>query len=137
MHHLTLLVRPLRLAITLCVCLTQTSFVGAQTKRTELTARQIAQRTFPSVVVLVAEDRSGDSYLGSGFFVSDNVVATNYHVIKGATKIVARRVGQKHVYQVSVLSIDEENDLALLRLEGAIARPLALATSNRVAVGDV
>jgi tetratricopeptide (TPR) repeat protein len=137
MRHLTLLVKPLRLAVTLCVCLTQTSFVAAQTKRTELTARQIAQRTFPSVVVLVAEDRSGDSYLGSGFFVDDDVVVTNYHVIKEATKVVARRVGQKHVYQTSIISHDAERDLALVRIVGAIARPLPLVKGIRIAVGDV
>lgn len=137
MHHITFLIKGLRLAVTLSVCLTQTSFVTAQTKRAELTARQIAQRIFPSVVVLVTEDRSGDKYLGSGFFVDDDVVATNYHVIKGATKIVARRVGQKHVYQVSILSTDEERDLALLKLDGAIAGPLPLARGSRIAVGDV
>jgi tetratricopeptide (TPR) repeat protein len=137
MRHQTFLIKPLRLAVTLFVCLTQTSPVAAQTKRAELTARQIAQRTFPSVVVLVTEDRRGDKYLGSGFFIDDDVVATNYHVIKGATKIVARRVGQKHVYQVSILSTDEESDLALLRLDGAIARPLTLARGGRIAVGDV
>src|SRR5260370_20742815 len=114
-------------AVTLLLLLTLVwaSLVNSQTvRRGELSARQIAQRTFPSVVVLVAEDRSGDKYLGSGFFVDDDVVATNYHVIKGATKIVARRVGQKHVYQVSILSTDEDNDLALLKLQRAIARPL-------------
>src|SRR6266508_4015732 len=137
MRHLTLLVKPLRLAVTLSVCLTQTSFVAAQTKRPELTARQIAQRTFPSVVVLVAEDRSGDSYLGSGFFVDDDVVVTNYHVIKDATKVVARRLGQKRVYQTSIISHDAERDLALVRIVGAIGRPLSLAKGIRIAVGDV
>ncbi len=124
------------LAIVAVLCLVQMQ-LGQTVRRGELTAREIAQRTFPSVVVLVTEDRSGDAYLGSGFFVDADVVATNYHVIKGATKIVARRVGQKHLYKVSILSTDEKRDLALLKLEGAIARPLALATSNRVAVGDI
>src|SRR5260370_39031155 len=122
----------------LILSLASASLVSAQTaRRGELSARQIAQRTFPSVVVLVAEDRSGDKYLGSGFFVDDDVVATNYHVIKGATKIVARRVGQKHVYQVSILSTDEDNDLALLKVQGAIAHPLPLARGRRMPVGTV
>lgn len=137
MRHSTSLVRPLGLAVILSAGFIQTSFVAAQTKRKELTARQIAQRTFPSVVVLVAEDRAGDSYLGSGFFVDEDVIATNYHVIKAATKVVARRVGQKQVYRVSILSTDEERDLALLKLEGANARPLTFAKGYRVAVGDV
>jgi S1-C subfamily serine protease/Tfp pilus assembly protein PilF len=131
---------PLSQSLTLLLFLSIGSalLVSAQTVRKgELSARQIAQRTFPSVVVLVAEDRSGDKYLGSGFFVDHDVVATNYHVIKGATKIAARSVGQKRVYQVSILSTDEESDLALLKLDGAIARPLPLARGNRIAVGDV
>jgi S1-C subfamily serine protease len=137
MRDLSFFVRALRLAVTAFLCLAQLPFVDAQTKRGELSARQIARRTFPSVVVLVTEDRGGDKYLGSGFFVADGVVATNYHVIKGATKIVARRVGQKHVYHVSILSTDEESDLALLKLDGAVAHPLTLARGSRIAVGDV
>lgn len=139
--------------ILLLLLLGSSSVVSAQTaQKGDLSARQIAQRTFPSVVVLVTEDRSGDKYLGSGFFVDRDVVATNYHVIKGATKIVARLVGirsvgrkrsatsddEKYVtYQVSVLSTDEEDDLALLKVHGAVARPLTLARGSRVAVGDV
>src|SRR5437016_2244446 len=76
----------------MALCLLQTPLVRSQaTRKGELSARQIAQKTFPSVVILIAEDRSG-SYLGSGFFVDSDVVATNYHVIKGAAKITARRV---------------------------------------------
>src|SRR5215831_15890217 len=106
---------PTFIALILCFALT----ASAQTRRkTELSASQIAKQTFPSVVVLVTEDPSGDTYLGSGFFVDSDVVATNYHVIKGATKIVARRVAQRRVYQVLILSVDEQRDLALLKLYG-------------------
>lgn len=121
----------------MALCLLQTPLVRSQaTRKGELSARQIAQKTFPSVVVLIAEDRSG-SYLGSGFFVDSDVVATNYHVIKGAAKITARRVDQKHVYHCSVVTFDDDKDLALLRVEGAIGHPLPLAKNNRDAVGDV
>ncbi|MDQ2855768.1 MAG: S1C family serine protease, partial [Acidobacteriota bacterium] len=105
----------------------------------QLSARQIAQRTFPSVVVLVAEtSNNGSSSLGSGFFIDTDVVVTSYHVIKGATKIVAKIVGQRRLYDVSVIiRIDEERDLALLKVEGAKARPLRVATSYRAGVGDL
>jgi S1-C subfamily serine protease len=91
------------------------------------------------VVVLVAESSdSTSSALGSGFFVERDVIVTSDHVIKGATKILAKIVGQKRVYDASkIIRFDEERDLALLKVEGATARPLPLATSYRPGVGDI
>lgn len=132
----TFLLRLLSLAVTLIISVTQLSSAVGQTKSRNLSAPQIAKQTFPSVVVLITEDQSGDKYLGSGFFVDTDVLATNYHLIKGATKIVARRVGQRHAYQAFIIDFDEDRDLALLRLRGSIARPLTLS-KGRVAVGDV
>lgn len=132
-HH-----KRISLGSIICLCLGSVLSTSAQRVRDgELSARQTAKQTFPSVVVLIAEDRSGDSYLGSGFFVDTDVVATNYHVIKDSTKIMARRVGQKRVYSVSLLSFDDDRDLAILRVEGAIARSLPLAKTSKVGVGDV
>jgi S1-C subfamily serine protease len=88
--------RTIALGLTACVCFGQALSTNAQrVRKGDLSARDIAQRSFPSVVVLVAEDRSGDQVLGSGFFIDNNIIATNYHVVKGATKIVARSVGAK------------------------------------------
>jgi len=120
-----------------CVCFGQAISPKAQRLRKgDLSARDIARRSFPSVVVLVAEDRSGDQVLGSGFFIDNNIIATNYHVVKGATKIVARSVGQKRVNEVSVFRTDAKEDLALLRVEQRVMLPLTLAHTT-VAVGDV
>jgi S1-C subfamily serine protease len=53
--------------------------------------REIAKRVIPSVVLLVMEDGNGKQIAtGSGFFVSDGVIATNFHVIKGATQAYAK-----------------------------------------------
>jgi cytochrome c-type biogenesis protein CcmH/NrfG len=125
--------------ITIFVGLSLTSSALAQTTRPRtLTAREIAQRAFPSVVLLVTEDEKGKAIsLGSGFFVRNDVVATNYHVLKDASRILARVVGSKTVYEVGViLSTNEETDLALLRIKNARARTLPLGNSNSVRVGD-
>jgi len=59
------------------------------------TAREIAQSSFPSVVMLVTEDNNGQMLsLGSGFVVKSGIVATNLHVIKDATRGYAKLIGQ-------------------------------------------
>jgi S1-C subfamily serine protease len=91
----------------------------------ELGAKQIAQRTFPSTVLLMMEDSSGEpSVLGSGFFVADNIIATNFHVIRGAAKGYAKLVGQGSRFPI--IGVDEKRDLALLAV-GVKAPALHLA----------
>lgn len=113
--------------------------VNAQSpRRRALTGREIAQETFPSVVLLVTEDANGNALsLGSGFLVQEDLVATNYHVIKGASNAYAKFVGQKSVYKVKgIAASDPLRDLALLRISGLKKRPLRFADTHSVAVGD-
>ena len=140
---------PKTLARMLCIALTLSSLAYSQTpnrsKQTRpntqrtLTPREIAQKTLPSVVLLVTQNSSGEiKSLGSGFFIQDDVIATNHHVIEGASRVRARIVGQKAVYEVTgFLGIDESRDLALLKVSGIKGRPLPFGNSNQVAVGDV
>lgn len=102
------------------------------------TASQIASSTFPSTVLLVMEDDSGQPLsLGSGFFVSDGIVATNFHVIEGASRGYARIVGQKTKFDITgSVGLDQEHDLVLLLLDGASAPSLGFGDSAKVAIGD-
>lgn len=110
---------------------------GSESAAGTLTARQIAQRSFPSVVLLVTEDAHGTrSTLGSGFFVQQNVLATNYHVIKNASRIYAKIVGASTFYDVTVIDTDKGRDLALVAVEGPKGQPLRLGDVRRIAVGD-
>src|SRR6266581_4616284 len=63
--------------------------LGAKnTLRRKLSAQQIAQRTAPSVVLLLTTDEAGNPIaLGSGFFVANDRIVTSYHVIKDASQI--------------------------------------------------
>ncbi len=91
----------------------------AKTKRSPspLSAREIAKRTLPSVVTIITEDESGKALtLGSGFQVRPGIIATNYHVIKGASQASASFQGNSTKYEiVGTLAVDERNDLALLK----------------------
>ena len=82
-------------------------------------ARQIARNVFPSVVLLEMTDSSGETIaFGSGFFVREDVIATNYHVIKGAAGGSVKIVGQNHKYKITgVVAADTRHDLVLLRSE--------------------
>lgn len=118
----------------------QTPRSPARTKpQKSSTARLIAQKIFPSVVVLLTEDDAGKlSSLGSGFFVRADVVATNYHVIEGASRVFAKIIGQKALYEVEgTIGIDKTRDLALLKVNGVRARPVPLGNSNQTEIGDV
>jgi tetratricopeptide (TPR) repeat protein len=102
------------------------------------TARDVARKAFPSVVMIIARQPKGKTVsLGSGFVVRPGVVATNYHVIKGAASLHVKPIGQHQSYtDAKVLSVDSKRDLALLTVDELDAPPLALADSSDLEVGD-
>src|SRR5947207_7417018 len=76
--------------------------------------------------------------IGTGFFVrADGLIATNGHVIEGATDITVQVGEEERVYRATVVGQDDATDLALLRIEGD--RPFAvlpLGDSDRLEVGE-
>jgi hypothetical protein len=75
--------------------------------------------------------------LGSGFFVMDGIVATNVHVIAGASQGRVKFAGQSQTYNITgTVGIDDVNDLALLKVNGQTAPALALGESDAMSVGD-
>ncbi len=75
---------------------------------------------------------------GSGFLVSeDGDVLTNHHVIAEADAVFVRFTGEQREYAATVVGIDPNTDLALLRIEMPGTRPpLEFGDSDAVAVGD-
>jgi len=78
--------------------------------------RTMLVRNFPkeSPTQRIAE---AENSLGTGFFVTQDVVATNYHVVREA-KQISVSVGETAV-QADLLLKDAQNDLALLRINSA------------------
>jgi hypothetical protein len=105
-------------------------------------AREVAQRTLPSVVILMIETDKTNKIIerfkfGSGFFVSPDVVATNYHVIANGIDGFMKVVGQDAEYQIlGVVGIDRANDLALVKIKGSNGKALPIGNSGSVGVGD-
>lgn len=118
--------------ILLCFLLSTLSPASAQTPS------QVAQETFPSVVLLAMKDRQGHILaLGSGFFVQQDLVATNLHVIQGASTGYAKIVGRDQTYGIAgYVAVDPMHDLVLLKVDRANTRPLVLGESEKLSIGD-
>jgi putative serine protease PepD len=90
----------------------------------------------PAVVSIRTADGSG-----TGFLVQDTTtVVTNAHVVASAHQVTVRFGAEGRDLTGQVLGSDSSSDLAVVRIPAgsapAGAKPLALADSNQVAVGD-
>src|SRR5262245_28051242 len=101
-------------------------------------AREVAKRVTPSVVLLVMQDDNGQPLsMGSGFMVREGVIVTNLHVVAGAARGYAKLAGQKDKLPVAgTVGVDPVHDLAVLSVPAAKAPPLPLGKSSDAAAGD-
>lgn len=124
--------------------------------------RTAAQKALPAVVVIKAgtspvcphcgrahevEDDGESSpdaghqksldILGSGFIVdAKGTVLTNKHVVKGSRKLVVQTADGKQ-FPVKQVSIDQEHDAAMLRIQAKAPLPFVpLGDSERAEIGD-
>ncbi len=99
---------------------------------------QIAEKTLAATVYLEMKDSTGKTLaFGSGFFVRENLIATNYHVIAGAASGTAKLVGKDTTYKIKgFTATDETNDLALLKVTAYGIKPLPLGNSTDVKIGE-
>jgi uncharacterized protein (TIGR02145 family) len=71
-----------------------------------------------------------DIGLGSGFFISKDVIVTNYHVIEGASKAYCYANNSSTQYGIEgYLAVDKSVDLILLKVLGLNRTALKIATS--------
>jgi S1-C subfamily serine protease len=106
---------------------------------TGLTAEQIYRRDAPGVVQVTATDPAqGSESLGSGFVIDKaGHIVTNFHVVRGATKVLVSFSGKDQLVS-SVVGVDPSTDLAVLKIEAHAnaLTPLELGNSDAVTVGD-
>ena len=109
-----------------------------------LTASQIYEQNIQSVVAINCTATVSSGYgqvyqttsAGSGFVLTaDGYVVTNHHVINNADKItVTFEDGTE--YAAKLIGSDSSSDIALVKIEAAGLRPVAIGKSNQLAVGD-
>jgi hypothetical protein len=92
--------------------------VNSSQQKRELTAKEIAERALPGVVLIDCDDGGSKRSLGSGFFIDTDVVVTAYHVVKGmvrgkAIPVLANK--QNNAWAINtILDYNETDDFALL-----------------------
>jgi hypothetical protein len=119
-----------KLFFSICLCCI-VAVAAAQPKI--LSPSQVYRQVVKSTVTIVTDAGS----LGSGFYVAPNVIATNYHVVEGASSV--KCVLTNTTKQVSVtgyVAVDKNADLILLKVTGAPKSPLKLA-HGKVATGQI
>lgn len=73
---------------------------------------------------------------GSGFILtSDGYIVTNYHVIEDANEIKVTTF-DNYSYDAKVVGYDEDNDLAVLKIDANDLTPVVLGDSDQLNVGD-
>ena len=105
---------------------------------TTLTSAQIASKVDPGLVDIVTNlgYQNGEA-AGTGMVLtSSGEVLTNNHVIRGATQIKARDVGNGRTYTAKVVGYDETDDVAVMQLQGASGLQTVSTSSAAVSVGQ-
>ena len=118
--------------------LTALLFFGVLTITLAQTTEHIAEKALAATVYLEMQDSTGETLsIGSGFFVRQNLIVTNYHVIEGAASGTAKLVGKHTKYTIEGITATEKfNDLAILKVSASGIKPLPLvANSDRVKIG--
>ncbi len=112
--------------------------INTTSAQTILPAEDIAEKALASTVYLEMKDTNDKTLgIGSGFFVKTNIIATNYHVIEGAANGTAKLVGKSRTYKIKgVTAVDQDNDLALLKVTAFGIRSLSLGDSDKVRIGE-
>jgi putative serine protease PepD len=104
-----------------------------------LTAEQIYKRDAPGVVQVTATNAGqGSESLGSGFVIDKaGHIVTNFHVVRGATKVLVSFSGKDQL-ATTVVGLDPSTDLAVLKIQAHAnaLTPLELGNSDAVRVGD-
>jgi S1-C subfamily serine protease len=87
--------------------------------------------------MIVADDASHQPLsMGSGFFVGAELIATNLHVLEGASYARVKGLGHSAFVSTEVVAAtDELNDLVILRVPGLEAPALPIA-KEEASVGD-
>ena len=132
-HNHRQILKPACMILTALLCFAVLTVSHAQTTNTE----HLAEKALAATVYLEMMDSSGETVsIGSGFFVQNDLIATNYHVIEGAARGTAKLVGTYTKYTIAgVTATDKSNDLALLKVSAYGMTPLPLGDSDRVKVG--
>ena len=86
--------------------------------------------------IIVADQAENKVGTGTGFIVSKNgYIVTNYHVVSGGGENSALRVifGRDHIMDATIVKGYQDQDLAVIKVQGTGYHPLPLADGSTIA----
>jgi len=91
-----------------------------------------------SVLLLrILDDTHRELGSGTGFYISaDGLLITNHHVIERAHKIEAVSADGRRLEVLGVVALDQDNDLAVLRIATERSSPLPVASLEAIEPGE-
>ncbi|MDR2655692.1 MAG: trypsin-like peptidase domain-containing protein [Oscillospiraceae bacterium] len=99
----------------------------------------------PSVVEVSTEENTNNPFFGeyiqegagSGVILTeDGYIVTNNHVVRSATTVKVRTFEGKE-YNAKLIGVDEQTDLAVIKIETTGLKPVSLADSSKIQVGQL
>ena len=103
-------------------------------KKEELCEQSNEQNLSQPMVVSIISKAVG---YGTGFFVKENLIATNIHCIAGATSVLALHSDSNSEYELEgVAAFDVKNDLVILKVNGK-GTPFSIGDSDLVVKREI
>lgn len=131
------------LLLVFLVFLFQTNIVEGQKKRSMTrpktpTAREIAEKVMPSVVLIITQDENGNPISqGSGFVYAPGLVVSNLHVFERATNAIVKNVKSGEIAKaIEVVAMNARQDICVIRIDAPSFPVLKLGDSHSIKTGD-
>ena len=106
----------------------------------ELGCKQTVGVSLESTYANIFGQQSASAVAGTGFVITaDGYIMTNYHVIESAQKRgykISVLFKDKSSFDAKVVGFDEDNDVAVLKIDASDLSPAAIGNSDDIAVGD-
>ena len=101
-----------------------------------LAIQEIYRRVNPSTVTVLTGNRDGSAMVGTGvIYTEDGYILTNAHVIAGGSECyVVLDTGED--YRACLLGLDEEKDLAVIKIAASGLPAAEFGDSDALTVGD-
>ena len=108
----------------------------SETHGKELSIQEIYQNVNPSTVTVLTGMSDGSAMVGTGvIFTEDGYILTNAHVIAGGSECyVVLDTGENH--RARLLGLDEEKDLAVIKIDATGLPAAEFGDSDALTVGD-
>lgn len=106
----------------------------------ELGCKQTVGVSLESTRANIFGQQSASAVAGTGFIITpDGYIMTNYHVIESAQKSehkIQVLFKDKSSFEAKIVGFDEDNDVAVLKIDASDLSPVSIGNSDDIAVGD-